>query len=186
MVTAEVTERQAQWGRDNARSIARRRLLLSTLAKPRDLAPKARSPGNAAMRWRPDIERTALPIPPRSNAHRLSPCVKILRLMALQTICFARTRESPFIVESISRKPYDLVEHLQCNSRPSSGCIACCASSAPPPDGPSAMLGSSRQCRSRHSTPPQVGVEIVHLFPDWQMPRSSHQVLHRHEAAPQA
>jgi hypothetical protein len=27
--------------------------------------------------------------------------------MALQTICFARTRESPFIVESISRKPYE-------------------------------------------------------------------------------
>jgi len=27
--------------------------------------------------------------------------------MAFQTICFARTRESPFIVESISRKPYD-------------------------------------------------------------------------------
>jgi transposase len=26
--------------------------------------------------------------------------------MALQTICFARTRESPFTVESISRKPY--------------------------------------------------------------------------------
>jgi hypothetical protein len=59
------------------------------------------------MRWRPDIERTALPTPPRSNARRLSRCVKIPRLMALQTICFARTRESPFIVESISRKPYD-------------------------------------------------------------------------------
>jgi hypothetical protein len=29
--------------------------------------------------------------------------------MALQTICFARPRESPFIVESISRKPYDWV-----------------------------------------------------------------------------
>jgi CRP/FNR family cyclic AMP-dependent transcriptional regulator len=27
--------------------------------------------------------------------------------MALQIICFARTRESPFIVESISRKPYE-------------------------------------------------------------------------------
>jgi hypothetical protein len=61
---------------------------------------------NAAMRWRPDIERTALPTSPRSNACRLSPCVKIPRLMALQTICFARPRESPFIVESISRKPY--------------------------------------------------------------------------------
>ena len=93
------------------RSIARQRLLLSTLAKRRDLAPKARSPGNAAMRWRPDIERTVLPTPPRSNDRRLSPCVKIPRLMALQTICFARTRESPFIVESISRKPYDSPEH---------------------------------------------------------------------------
>ena len=48
------------------RSIACRRLLLSTLAKRRDPAPKARSPGNAAMRWRPDIEPTALPTPARA------------------------------------------------------------------------------------------------------------------------
>jgi hypothetical protein len=34
-----------------------------------------RSPGNAAMRWHPDIQRNALPNPPRSNARKRSPYV---------------------------------------------------------------------------------------------------------------
>jgi hypothetical protein len=88
-------------GRAIVRSIARRRLSSPALARRCDHAPKARSPGNAAMRWHPDIPHTALTTPPRSSARKLSPCVT-LRLMALKPICFANPGESPFSKSSQS------------------------------------------------------------------------------------
>ncbi len=84
------------------------------------------NPATAPKTWRPPDSVSTLPMAMRDRPladgrpdaprdgfqtdRRLSPCVKIPRLMAFQTICFAGTRESPFIVESIRRKPYQTLD----------------------------------------------------------------------------
>jgi hypothetical protein len=75
-VAAERIRAEHCSGQAIVRSIARRRLLLPILVKQCDRAPKARSPGNAAPRWHPDIPHTALPTPPHLNARRPLPRIE--------------------------------------------------------------------------------------------------------------
>ena len=64
-------------GQAIVRSIARQMLSLPKLAKRCGRAPKARSPGNAAMRSHLDIPRSAPPAPPRLNDRKLLPWVRL-------------------------------------------------------------------------------------------------------------
>ena len=92
-------------GQAIVRSTARQRLSLPTPVRRCDHAPKARSPGNAAMQWNSDILRIALPTPPRSNACRPPPCVQSPDSQR-SSLSPSQGSVNPLNVESISRKQY--------------------------------------------------------------------------------
>src|SRR6476659_1008602 len=93
-------------GQAIVRSIARQMLSSPKLAKRCGRAPKARSPGNAAMRSHLDIPRSAPPAPPRLNDRKLLPWVRLPTHDA-EAYLLRKLACIPLTIESISRKPYD-------------------------------------------------------------------------------